>query len=310
MVIDKKDIKSLNKKITNPIYYELLKLNLIKKKSLFIIANTCRDRNIRVFQDLESKIIFLQKNVKDNNYYSSLKAPFFPSKTMVRGKIISTAYIDDASRRLNLIKLKKKKILKLLDFGSGWGDFFLNFKKKDNIKKIKLFSCEIRSDCLNHIKKEYPFVELVRLDKDPEIKFDIITAFHVLEHLSEQLNTIKYLKKFLKKNGKLIIEVPHARDLLIENQMLPNFKKFIFWSQHLILHTEYSLTKFLKSAGFKKVKISYVQRYNFDNHNNWLINGKPGGHILKTKLNSEINQNYINFLKKIKKTDTLIAEAT
>jgi 2-polyprenyl-3-methyl-5-hydroxy-6-metoxy-1,4-benzoquinol methylase len=303
-------MKFLKKKITNPIYYELLKLNLIKKNSLFIIANSCRDRNISVFQDLESKIIFLQKNVKDNNYYSSLKKPSSPSKTMVKGKLVSTTYVDDVKRRLNLIKLKKKKILKLLDFGSGWGDFFLNFKKKENIKKIKLFSCEIRSDCLNYIKKEYPFVELVSLDENQKIKFDIITAFHVLEHFPEQLNTIKYLKKFLKKNGKLIIEVPHARDLLIENQLLPIFKKFTFWSQHLILHTEHSLTKFLKSAGFKKVKISYVQRYNFDNHNNWLINGRPGGHILKTKLNCEINHNYVNFLQKIKKTDTLIAEAT
>jgi 2-polyprenyl-3-methyl-5-hydroxy-6-metoxy-1,4-benzoquinol methylase len=302
--------KNPNKKITNPIYYELLRLNLIKKKNLSIISHTCRDRNIKVIQDLKTKIIFLEKNTKDDNYYSSLKKLFSQSKTQLKNKIIVTTYIDDVKRRLNLIKLKKKNFLKVLDFGCGWGDFFLNFKKKHYLKKIKLFGCEIRSECKNYIKKEYPFVELVRLDNNQCIKFDVITAFHVLEHFPEQLSTVKYLKTFLKKNGKLIIEVPHARDFLTENELIPDFKKFTFWSQHLILHTEHSLTKIFKSAGFKNIKIIYEQRYNFDNHNNWLTNKKPGGHNLMTKLNFEINKHYIDFLKKIRKTDTIIVEAS
>jgi 2-polyprenyl-3-methyl-5-hydroxy-6-metoxy-1,4-benzoquinol methylase len=299
--------KNLIKKISNPIYFELIKLNLIKNKNLSIISNNCRDKNIKVIQDLKSKIIFLERNTKDDNYFSSVKKPFSPSRTILKKKIVTTVYIDDTKRRLNLIK-SKKKFLKILDFGCGWGDFFLNFKK--NKKKIKLFGCEIRLECVNYVKKKYPFVELIKLDKNQNIKFDIITAFHVLEHFPNQLSTVIYLKKFLKKNGKLIIEVPHARDFLIENELIPDFKMFTFWSQHLILHTEHSLTKIFKSAGFKKIKIIYEQRYNFDNHNNWLTNKKPGGHNLMTKLNSEINKHYIDFLKKIKKTDTIIVEAS
>lgn len=130
--------KNPNKKITNPIYYELLRLNLIKKKNLSIISHTCRDRNIKVIQDLKTKIIFLQKNAKDDNYYSSLKKPFSQSNTAIKNKIIVSTYVDDVKRRLNLIKLKKKKILKVLDFGCGWGDFFLNFKKKTLFEKNKI----------------------------------------------------------------------------------------------------------------------------------------------------------------------------
>ena len=71
--------------------------------------------------------------------------------------------------------------------------------------------------------------------------------FHVLEHIPHQIQTLKIIKKNLKKNGKLIIEVPHADDFLLNFDELKEFKDFTFWSEHLILHTFFSLKKFLKS---------------------------------------------------------------
>ena len=46
-------------------------------------------------------------------------------------------------------------------------------------------------------------------------KFDVITMFHVLEHIPYQIDTLKVLKSKLKNKGKIIIEVPHAEDFLI-----------------------------------------------------------------------------------------------
>ena len=43
-------------------------------------------------------------------------------------------------------------------------------------------------------------------------KFDVITMFHVLEHLPNQVDTLKQLKKLLKPKGNIIIEIPHAND--------------------------------------------------------------------------------------------------
>ena len=57
------------KKFTNPIYYELLKYKLIKKKNLRIINKDTRDiKNLNVIQDINSKIIFLKKREKLINY--------------------------------------------------------------------------------------------------------------------------------------------------------------------------------------------------------------------------------------------------
>ena len=52
--------------------------------------------------------------------------------------------------------------------------------------------------------------------------------FHVLEHLPNQIDILKKLKNNLRKNGKIIIEVPSANDLLISLEDLKSFKKFTF----------------------------------------------------------------------------------
>ena len=41
-----------------------------------------------------------------------------------------------------------------------------------------------------------------------DTKFDLISMFHVLEHLENPVRDLSHLGKFLKSNGKLVIEVP------------------------------------------------------------------------------------------------------
>ena len=62
-----------NFKISNPIYIELLKHDLIKKKNLKVISKQTRDAKMLIFQDKISNIIFLQKYLRKIDYYKSLK---------------------------------------------------------------------------------------------------------------------------------------------------------------------------------------------------------------------------------------------
>ena len=134
--------------------------------------------------------------------------------------------------------------------------------------------------------------------------------FHVLQHLPNQVENIKRIKKSLEKNGKLIIEVPCANDFLLTFDELKDFKKFTFWSEHLILHTESSLKKILKKSGFKKVQVINYQRYGFTNHLGWFTKKKPGGHnFFQNFEDKKLDSQYKEFLLKIKNTDTLIAIA-
>ena len=132
--------------------------------------------------------------------------------------------------------------------------------------------------------------------------------FHVFEHLINPIEILIQLKSKLKKNGNLIIEVPHANDLLLSKLKIKPFINFCLWSEHLILHTKRSLKCFLEKAGFKKNKISFYQRYNLNNNIGWMLHGKPGGHFFLKKLfNKKTNNQYRDILIKNEYTDTIFS---
>jgi 2-polyprenyl-3-methyl-5-hydroxy-6-metoxy-1,4-benzoquinol methylase len=156
------------------------------------------------------------------------------------------------------------------------------------------------------IKKGINVIET--LDEIKSIHLDIVTMFHVLEHLTEPLNILSKVCASLKPGGTLLIEVPHARDALFTMYNCDAFKKFTFWSEHLILHTRLSLGSMLKKAGFEKIEIIGYQRYPLENHLYWLAKHQPGGHdIWKFMSTKGLRSEYEASLQKIDRTDTLIA---
>lgn len=298
--------------ISNPIYKELIKLNLIKKKNLLILNNFTRDKKIKVLQDKISKVIFLEKYTTDINYYSALKKDSIKRKNKIydltklnNKNFIKSVKLDDEKRRF---KEFKRLIMgkKILDFGCGFGGFLqLSYKTAK-----KTCGIELRKDCVSFIKKNLKKINVQNNINNFDNNFDLITMFHVLEHIPFQIRTLKNLKKKIKKNGKILIEVPSAQDFLLQFKNLKEFKNFTFWSEHLILHTEQSLRKILNKSGFKKIQIKYYQRYNLANHLGWFINRQPGGHDFFNKIfDKKILNSYQNYLIRNKKTDTLIAIA-
>ncbi len=296
----------------NPIINELRDLNLISKSSVVELKNKTRDGKIKVFKDLKSKIIFLEKFVTDEKYYSSVKYDFVKSRNSkikienikTRNGQIKTPMINDDYRRASQFEkiLKNKNIL---DFGCGYGGFLINLKKYKSLTGV-----ELRKDCINYIRRNFNKINISNDINSLNKKFDVITIFHVLEHLPYQVNVLKNLKSKLNRKGKIIIEVPHAQDYLILQDELDEFRDFAFWKEHLILHTVKSLKKIILKAGFKKVKIEYYQRYNLANHLGWFIKKKPGGHIFyKDKISEQLNKSYSEKLKRLGQTDTLIAIA-
>ena len=299
----------------NPIFDELIKLKLISKLNLITLSNRTRDKKIKVIKDLKTKIIFLEKYITTNEYYSSLKynddgrKVFDKSKKKIANvkttsKNIKTPLIEDDYRRAVQFE-KNLKNKDILDFGCGWGGFLRNVKNYKSLSGI-----ELRNECINFIQKNIKKIDISDNLNSFDKKFDIITMFHVLEHIPYQIKTLKLLKSKLKNKGKIIIEVPHAEDFLILQEELKEFKNFTFWSEHLILHTYKSLKSILLKAGFKSVNIQYYQRYNFSNHLGWFLKRKPGGHnFYKEIISDSLNSSYCENLKKLGQTDTLIAIA-
>jgi len=139
---------------------------------------------------------------------------------------------------------------------------------------------------------------------------DLITLFHVLEHMTDPLNQLREMKGILRPGGRIIIEVPHARDFLLKFLELEAFKKFTFWSEHLILHTRQSLEVFLRAAGFVNITVSGEQRFPLANHLHWMAKGLPGGHTKWGALRSKaLDDAYEQKLCELDMTDTLTAVA-
>ena len=301
--------------IQNPIYHELKKLKLISDKNLIKINNKIRDNKMGVFKDKKEKIIFLEKFITDTDYYSSIKYKDNDRKIIKKSKKkykyvrtllgnIKMPLLDDALRRKDQFqKLLYNK--EILDFGCGWAGFLRSIKNPKS-----LYGVELRDECIDFIKLNLKKINISNNINSFEKKFDIITLFHILEHMPNQVSTLKHLKSKLKSKGKIIIEVPHAEDFLILQDELKEFKDYTFFSEHLILHTIKSLRTILTKANFKKINIKFYQRYNFANHLGWFLRRKPGGHDFYNKIvSTELNKSYKENLIRIGQTDTLIAVA-
>ena len=100
-------------------------------------------------------------------------------------------------------KLKK---ISILDIGSGLGVFPLEMKKKG----FNILSQEIDSRYVEHHKKNLKLQSTSSKINDIKKKFDFITLNKVLEHIADPLKFLIEVKKKLKKNGILYIEVPSS----------------------------------------------------------------------------------------------------
>ena len=138
--------------------------------------------------------------------------------------------------------------------------------------------------------------------------FDVVTAFHVVEHLVDPRETLVELGSKLGPRGQLVIEVPSADDALLTLLDCGPFQNFTYWSQHLFLFTPATLRSLATQAGLEVIAIRQVQRYPLSNHLHWLSRGAPGGHQVWSFLDTPaLNEAYAASLAAQGHCDTLVA---
>lgn len=111
-------------------------------------------------------------------------------------------------RKLNHIK-EYHPSGKLLDLGCGLG-YFLNGVKKDNT-----FDCvgaDVSNEAIKYVKDNFGIsVENEdALNNFKDDSFDVITQWHVMEHVHKLEERMLFLKRVLKENGTMFIAVPNA----------------------------------------------------------------------------------------------------
>ncbi|CAN5736435.1 class I SAM-dependent methyltransferase [soil metagenome] len=290
----------------NTIYNELLQLGIIDAAAIVNFYPEVRDRkDVGVLRCNKSGVIFLDRtdHVGSSYYEEKAGTSYWSSEDRATG-LKETA--EDDNRRYEQIKeLVKDK--KYADVGSGLGGIL------DLVKPFakEIIAVEPQKDIRENLKHlGYNSLATIKDLSEQDTKFDFITLFHVFEHITDPLSSLKMLHASLAPGGKIFIEVPHAGDALINDFDLDSFKKFTFWSEHLILHTRKSIEKYLAEAGFKNISVKGFQRYPLANHMGWLRDGKPGGQKRLTRFRDEkLESAYNDFLERTDQTDTIIAIA-
>jgi cyclopropane fatty-acyl-phospholipid synthase-like methyltransferase len=207
---------------------------------------------------------------------------------------------QDDQRRYDMLKalLPNKR---LLDFGCGAAGF---------LRLAKSLAAEVTGIELEARVADYwaRDIRILPSLQSTGSKYDLITSFHVLEHLSDPRLMLTNLASALKKNGQIIVEVPSSGDALLNLYDCEAFQRFTYWSQHLFLFNSSTLEILVRQAGLRVVAMKHYQRYSLSNHLYWLSQGKSGGHQRWSFLDSpELSSAYANTLAALGKTDTLIA---
>ncbi|WP_281336788.1 class I SAM-dependent methyltransferase [Flavobacterium eburneipallidum] len=108
--------------------------------------------------------------------------------------------------KLNLINSFQSNKGKILDIGAGTGDF-LSVAKNDGWETIGVEP----SDRAKTIAKSKGISFVENTAELENHSFDVISMWHVLEHVPDLDKQIKELKRLLKPTGTLIIAVPNFK---------------------------------------------------------------------------------------------------
>lgn len=182
-----------------------------------------------------------------NRYYEVLGK--FAQIEDIRKEYLYRSKLFDLNFKMLLPEDRTKKILEL---GCGSG-FFLKYLDDNGYKNctgVDLSEQEgHRASSLNvsHILRAN-FVDFLKETND---KFDVICAFHVIEHFfkDEIMHLLDIILTRLNPNGMIIIEVPNAG-----SPLLGSLNRYVDFT-HEVGFTPLSLQSILLTCGFKGVKI-------------------------------------------------------
>lgn len=217
---------------------------------------------------------------------------------------IQETEIDD-QRRLEFLKSKMTG-KKVMDFGCGNGGFLI--KTVPFTKKSEGIELEERvQEYFNRFNLKV-WTSLSNAVDNNCGSYDLITSFHVFEHLADPATFLQDMAKLLSKSGEIIIEVPSGDDALLTLYENVAFSNFTYWSQHLYLFNSRTMQDLVKKSGLKLNWVKQVQRYSLSNHLHWLSKGKPGGQKTFNFLNDrQLDILYGQQLASVGKCDTIMA---
>ena len=164
---------------------------------------------------------------------------------------------------------------RVLEIGCGVGALLFRIKPHTD----RCVGVELHTPFVDFMKSELG-IEAYAQDVNTlgfEGKFDLVISIDTLDHLPNPLETITTMRKLLKEDGKLYVEVPNQQDAL--NLYLPKvsreaYNRFFWHRAHLFYFTKNTISALFNKAGLN-ISVFCRHNYTLKNYLNWYFTGKP-----------------------------------
>ncbi len=130
-------------------------------------------------------------------------------KKSLFARIYNIVKKTNIKNKFNIAVGNKQSAVRILDIGCGVGDF-LNYAKE---KGCKITGIEPNDDARKIAEKKLntKVFSPAELENLPDNSFDVITMWHVLEHVADLKTEIHHLQRLLKNDGRLILALPNYK---------------------------------------------------------------------------------------------------
>ena len=185
-------------------------MNFLKKPFLVVKDLSVTGEEFELLLDTDLDLLKTNPQPSSESLFRYYESEDYISHTDGKRTLFEKMYHLVKKRAINqkigLIEYWQSGTGTVLDIGCGTGDFLAE-AKKNNWKTVGM---EPSSKAKTSAKqKGICLVE--SYDELEDHYFDVITMWHVLEHVSDLENQIKELKRLVKPTGTIIIAVPNFK---------------------------------------------------------------------------------------------------